>query len=300
MGFIRGLTIRGCTIRFYVAGNVNTVSPDEVTHETAVSLTQDYIHQKIAYMGTILERLPYVHLRLLEAVPILIWAGAGSGGWYEPGSTGETRWINPRSASARGVDGNQIAGLPHSNGIISITESSLRNERTDCGLTLTHEIGHCVDFHLGLTSRPVNPAYRRGNRAYQGQKYVRNGVPQGYVEYEFRAETYSRLIMSPTLMCRRNDADPRCESHSIRGCSERLQRDLLNTPALRAIGGEIIRYLPLAIEAVMRENPSESTSAGLRGPVSRYQESSTPEAMSQLRPHARSRLPGPVGMMGRA
>jgi hypothetical protein len=296
MGFIRGLTIRGCTIRFYVAGNVNTVNPDEVTHETAVSLTQDFIHQKISYMGTILERLPYVHLRLLEAVPILIWAGGGSGGWYEPGSIGETRWINPRPARARGVDGNQVAGLPHSNGIISITERSLRNERTDCGFTLTHEIGHCVDFHLGLTSRPVNPAYRRGNRAYQGQKYIRNGVPQGYLEYEFRAETYSRLLMSPNRMCRLNDADPRCENHSIRGCSERLQRDLFNTPAFQAIRGEVIRYLPLAIEAIMRKNPPEIRSTGIRGPVGRCQDSGSPASLERLRPHAQGRIPGPLGL----
>jgi hypothetical protein len=293
MGFVRGLSIRGCTIRFYVASNVNTVNPNDVTHETAVSLTQDFIHQKISYMATVLERLPYAHLILLETVPILIWRGGGSGGWYAPDTRGANIWTTPRTARARGVDGNQVAGLPHSNGIISITERSLRNERIDCGFTLTHEIGHCVDFHLGLTSRPVNPAYRRGNRAYQGQKYVRNGEPQGYVEFEFKAETYSRLIMAPNRMCRRNDADPRCENHSIRGCSVRLQRDLYNTPALRAIGGEVIRYLPLAIDAIMSEDISETASSGIRGPAGRSQERISNRG--QLSPHAQSRRPWPVG-----
>lgn len=250
------------------------------------------IRSRIDEMVNTLSRLPDPHLGLLTGVPVIIWNGPDdvSGGWYRPGQE-DSVWLDPVTTEQRfGVNGNDISTLPHSRGIISICTSVLatrpgrEQQRTeqDCLRTVTHEIGHCVDHHLGLASNPPSNGYRSGNQAYQGQLY-RN---RGYVEHEFRAETYSRLftVRNPAIfMCRRADARPPClpGGTSHRQCSIRLQTDLSYSPAFRGLRS----YLPQA--AIINADDSSSSS---RGPVGRRP--ATTLSDSQLNPHAHGRTPG--------
>jgi hypothetical protein len=251
-----------------------------------------FIWEKIGIMEAGLARLPLAHLELLAEVPIIIWNGPESarGGWYPPDHR-SSRWLDPaRTERNFGVDGREVSNLPHANGIISITTNVLASRAGagvhKCLFTITHEAGHCVDYHLDLSSRPLTTEYRRGNRAYQGQRYG-----SGYNELEFKAETYSRLIVTPERMCRSVYASPPClnsNGHSL--CNTRLQRDLRSTRAFQVLGVEINRYLPLAVEAC----GGEISSAGIRGLAGRSLERRS--AGAQLRPHAQSRIPGSIGM----
>jgi hypothetical protein len=251
-----------------------------------------FIWDRIGDMQEVMSRLPLRHLSLLTAVPIIIWNGGEDqrGGWYPPDHRA-ARWMDPvRTERNFGVNGGEVAGLPNSNGIITITTNVLAERPTGnvrrCMFSITHEIGHCVDHHLDLTSTPTDIGYRSGNRAYQGQRYG-----SSYNGHEFKAETYSRLFIAPNRLCRGNGAVPQCEnSMGHRSCNERLMRDLSHSPAFRGLGA--LMYLYLRLPIAQDERGDSSTAA--RGPAG--QVPVTRVANSQLSPHARGRVPGTVGM----
>lgn len=280
--------IRDYRINFYIG---STALADD-RRSGSGRLQFNFIWERIGNMEDALARLPNSHLELLTEVPIIIWNGpeGARGGWYPPDNR-SARWLNPvRTQRNFGVNGAEVANLPHSNGIISITTNVLasraRGDVQRCMLTIIHEAGHCVDHHLNLTSRPSRTRYRNGNLAYQGQRYG-----SGYNEHEFKAETYSRLFMTPSRICRRARSLPPClnsSGHST--CNARLQRDLGNTAAFQALGTDMNRYLPLAAA----DNESEEAPSSSRGLIGQAQE--TRLATAQLSPHAQGRVPGPVGL----
>jgi len=125
-------------------------------------LQPNLIRDRINDMQEALARLPLRHLNLLTDVPIIIWNGpAGQrGGWYPPDNRA-ARWMDPvRTERNFGVNGGDIADLPHSNGIITITTNVLAERPAGgvhrCMFSITHETGHCVDHHLDLTSNPTD------------------------------------------------------------------------------------------------------------------------------------------------
>jgi len=252
----------------------------------------------IGAMAEVLQRIPGSHLALLREVPIIIFNGRGRGGWCSPdrrGNPGPTmqRWLDQNRVDQRGfeVDVGEVAGCPHSNGIITISTRVLQGSKINSIRAILHETGHCVDHHLNLTSTPPAGSsryYREGNLAYQGQDYPN----VSYDEYEFKAETYARLFYARLTICRRGDADPPClgEHRGHRKCSTRLKRDLSYTPAFQMLGPGMNNYLRLPADAIERED----SSASARGPIGRRP--STILANSQLNPRAQGRVPGPVGL----
>lgn len=260
-------------------------------------LQHSLIRSRIDGMADTLSRLPGSHLDLLTQVPIVIWNGPDTetGGWYRPNQEA-LRWLHPEETERRfGVNGNDIASLPHSKGIISICTSVLQTRRgmeqqrteQDCLRTVTHETGHCVDHHLGLDSAPPSTGYRNGNQAYQGQRYPGSSAVN---PHEFKAETYSRLftVRNPAIfMCRRADACPPClpSGTNHNQCSIRLQTDLSYSPAFHGLRS----YLPQA--AIIN---ADDSSASARGPVGRRP--ATAMSNPQLNPRAHGRTPGPQGL----
>jgi len=261
------------------------------------------IRAKITLLVDALSKIPQPHIRLLKDVPIVIYRNDnGTGGWVAPlerrrgrresiPNDRYTGWLRGRRGARFGVR-EELSSLPHSNGIIHMTTKALYKPGNLCQFTILHETGHCVDYHLSLESEPMNgdTSYRNGNQAYRGQRY-RN---TGYNEFEFKAETYSRLFISPNSICRRNGArpaTPMClNSSNHRNCNRRLQRDLANTPAFRSVGAGLSEYLPLA------SIPTESTNrlASLRGPTGLDEPIIIGEP--KFIPHERDRTPGPEGL----
>lgn len=250
----------------------------------------------IGVMAEALQRIPGSHLALLREVPVIIFNAPGRAGWCPPDRGGNPgprmqRWLDQDAVDRRGfeVDAGEVAGCPHSNGIIIISTRVLQGGKINSIRAILHETGHCVDHHLNLTSTPpAGSSYREGNLAYQGQDYQN----VSYDEYEFKAETYARLFYARLTICRRDRADPPClgEHEGHRKCSTRLKRDLSYTPAFQMLGAVMNNYLKLPADAIEREDSSAST----RGPIGRRP--STILANSQLNPRAQGRVPGPVGL----
>ncbi len=276
-----------------------------------MSATQ--LEQGIDHLVEALQLIPEPHLVHITQVPIMIvtrkpGGNAGGGGWYPPTGSRTTMavWMRPQGERRTHIPPDKIRALPHAKGIIAVPSNRLKR-RGLRQFTLLHEVGHCIDFHgapgrlgHGLDSRGMDARYRRGNLAYQGQKY---GTDSGYNPYEFKAETYSRAFLRSTRLCRQADANPVCRNHAGHSrCSERLQRDLANSPAFQSLGGALIRYLPLVADASSRtgEESGGSTERVARweggrapGPIGKTEYASADRA--HLADRACGRIPGPVG-----
>lgn len=278
--------IQGHTINF-------CVSPALASQEADV-------RDQIVHLVSALERIPQRHLKLLTEVPIVIWkrpGDSGTGGWVAPteGRQGEGNqnrlydaWLNGRRGARFGVQ-EDLSSLPHSGGIIHMTDFALLRTASACQLTILHETGHCVDYHLDLNSTVphVDYSYRNGNRPYQGQRYR----SRGYTNHEFKAEAYSRLFIVPSRLCRAQEANPLCEnSANHRRCNERIRRDLANTRAFRSVGAETLTLLRLA--SVSSDRAGDPAYA--RGPAGMNPSADSP-ADSKLMPHATAHIPGPEG-----
>jgi hypothetical protein len=280
--------IHGRRINFYIGGTALA----EEGRSRSGRLQFNFIWQRIDDMQEALRRLPLRHLSLLTSVPIIIWNGPedARGGWYPPDHRA-ARWLDPvRTERNFGVNGGEVADLPHSNGVITITTNVLAARPMGsvqrCMFSITHETGHCVDYHLDLTSTPADASYRRENRAYQGQRYG-----SGYNGNEFKAETYSRLFITPNRLCRQHGAFPPCQNSAGHSrCNARLMRDLSNSPAFRGLGALMYLYLQLPVET----GEGDGATVAARGPVG--QTPATGPEHSQLNPHSRGRVPGPSGM----
>lgn len=217
-----------------------------------------YINGSSGLVGAF-EKIPRRHLMLLggnHAVPIIIVNLGMSGGWVSPGGQDRDRFRIPHDGYHSWTSGGRVrrfggddAIIPEgiqnaSNGLILISLRALQKSTHKRQSTILHEMGHCVDFNLNLDSEPGNTSYRNGNRAYQGQRYHRGGGT-GYNRREFIAETYSRLFMNNTRMCRgvadtedSNPADPLCinrDGHRNSHCNRRLKIDLAHTLAFRGL-----------------------------------------------------------------
>lgn len=230
-----------------------------------------------------LQRMPEPHLVHLSRCPILITTNLPSGEAAEHGGF----WFplsargNPAFTARRWTDRVAQTHLPfpptdrvvnYEAGVIAVTTRNLKARRIGsvprCQFTVLHEAGHCVDYNAdpehpgrGLDSNPRDTSYRNGNHAYQGQRYPAP-CPVGEEQtaeprvlplprriYEFKAETYSRLLMGCNFLCRQNEADPACllGAGGHGGCNRRLQLDLANTAAFH----DLLDYLPL-VAAEMR------------------------------------------------
>ncbi len=289
--------ILGDRINFYIGA---TAIAEEGGRARRGQLQFSFLWDRIGDMQAALERAPKRHLDILMEVPIIIWNGSGRGGWVPPDRS--SRWLSPDTERRFGVNGVEVAGLPHANGVITITTNVLddrpQRDTRPCMWTILHEAGHCIDHHLGLTS-PGSPSYRNGNRAYQGQRYGRQNqegeTVYDYIGHEFKAETYSRLFMAPGHICRRQNAAPMCvnpgRNHSY--CNERLQRDLARSPAFQALGSDVRTYLPLA-SVLSGERESEGPVASARGPIG--QQPTATSSSTNLAPNSTGRTPGPEGV----
>jgi len=283
--------IHGHTINF-------CVSPALASRDAEVRV-------QIGHLVAGLNRIPLRHLKLLKQVPIVIYQAPrgpdgspiGRGGWVSPtaGRQGEaTRnplydaWLTGRRGRRFGVQ-EELVTLPHSNGIIHMTDAALFRTAGACQLTILHETGHCVDHHLDLNSVPIDGgvAYRNGNRPYQGQRYP----GRGYTNHEFKAETYSRLFIVPGRICRQTRANPACENSAGHSrCNQRLRQDLANSAAFRVVGQDVLG-LPTHASA-----PGEGTGqlASARGPAGL--DAPADPVKSRMCSHRADRVPGPDGM----
>ena len=268
----------------------------------ALASQESRVRTQIAHLVSALNLIPLRHLMLLREVPVVIWklpdGEHGTGGWVAPtlGRRGEEElrnvlydaWLTGRRGARFGVQG-ELSTLAHSNGIIHMTDVALFRTAMACQLTILHETGHCVDYHLDLNSTPSDgdDSYRNGNRPYQGQLY-RN---TGYNNHEFKAETYSRLFIRPNALCRRGRASPPCvNSANHSRCNHRIRRDLANSPAFRSAGTDALVRLGLA--SISSESAGQL--ALTRGPAGMVL--LTAPSDSQLAPHASERKPGPIGV----
>jgi hypothetical protein len=301
---------RSYPINFLVGTNVVPAAGDRPGED---QLTATALEQGIDHLVEALRLIPEAHISYLTKVPIMIvtvkpGGRRGGGGWYPPAGarTSMAVWMRPAGVRRTHIAAADIEALPHARGIIAVPTNRIKQP----GLrqfTILHEVGHCVDYHgepgrpgHGLDSLPRDASYRRGNRAYQGQKY---GQDAGYNQYEFKAEAYSRLFLRPTRMCRQARANPICTNHAGHSrCNERLQRDFAASPAFRSLGAEGSRCLPLVDAATFSTGGSASGEGdqsphwkGGRapGPISE----STHERIHRehLAARASGRIPGPMG-----
>jgi len=268
---------------------------------TPTPVSSATLYSRVGDLVAAIRRMPWQHIVFLRAAPIVIVTAfpdgnaRATGGWYPPRRPGNPladRWFTELSQRNTHVPAATFDTVPYVNGIIGLcTLALLENPASLPGaaqpwqFSLMHEIGHCVDFHgdpshamRGLES-PGNPDHRHGNQAYQGQRY--GGA---YNPLEFRAETYSRLILTPQRMCRRGDAVPPCVTRNHADCNERLQRDLALSAAFLVRGVDMARYLPLAARPA--SPATEGGSAGRSAPSA---------SVVNPTPHAGARQSRPAG-----
>mgnify|MGYP001811928706 CR=1 FL=1 len=285
---LMNLMVHQVRVNFCIGSGVLTGEPP--VRPRCPQLEREYMTERMLDMQEALRLIPEQHLALLSSVPIVFNVGPGRGGWCAPGRQSRP-WLG---AERFGVDGAELSGLPHTNGLILISTRVLEERPAPgrvepCKLAVLHETGHCVDHHLSLASNLGGTAHRNGNLPYQGQRYTRNGVTK-YYQGEFRAETYSRVFLVPDRICVRQRAEPPCESHpNHSGCNARLQTDLASTRAFRMLGGAMSRYLPRA-----RVSPQAGSEDTARGPVGAGPV--TERANSQLSPRVAGSPPGPAGI----
>ena len=230
----------GAKIQFWVGSPAAQAAPDRET--------------RLDRMAEILAQLPPLHFNLLTEVPIIIvttfpgGAAQGGGAWFAPERTSPTVevWLRARSQASAEAPPDAIRALHYSRGIIGWKDFRfLERSPPDGGdvvpipLSILHEVGHCVNFHLGLTS-PGQPGYRRGLEAYAGQLY---SPPR---PWELAAEAYARAFGAPTAMCRDRHAGA-CGAY----CTVRLQTDLIRTRAFQQVPNAR-SYLPLALDTTAR------------------------------------------------
>lgn len=307
-------TIASCTINFFITPNAisgyRVGRGERGERHPRSALSRDRI---LGYMNDLiaaLEKIPIQHLSLLIDVPIIIFNVPARGGWVAPIADGYPSWVSGSRVNSRfGGGGEAIREVPYSKGIITITTAALQDSIRQ--LTILHETGHCVDYHMGLgeahyrglSSLPhLDYSYRikgpqghqRANLAYQGQRYGRGRGENRYYRYtekEFKAETYSRLFIRPRGMCRgegNRPAQPACiTDDNHRDCSVRLQQDLANTPAFRGI--DRVRFFPL-LANIANESPTLAHNA--QGPVL---DPVLSPRNPQLSPHGGCRSRGSIG-----
>jgi hypothetical protein len=289
------VNIHGHTVHILVGEDVVvTTFTEDRRHE----MTRAEYDEHKANLVDALNRIPEPHARFLTAVPIMIVkkkpGGVESGGgWFPPDDSGggAHAWTGGGVRNTR-IPASEVNSVDFSNGIIAVTTIRLNAVREGDSRfmwinrptadasgdqlykqSLLHEVGHCIDYHYvlghryqGLTSRPRDAAYRNGNRPYQGQKYPQTprSDEDGYLQGEFKVETYSRLFFRPEALCRRGQARPQClNSSGHHRCAERLQRDLAATPAFAAH----LALLPLASDPATSAGhaPAGGAQAGPEG-----------------------------------
>jgi len=200
-------------------------------------------------VAAILGQLPPLHGDLLLEVPIIIvstfpgGASRGGGAWFAPRENFPTTdvWKSERSQARAEAPPDEIRRLNHGGGIIGWKDFRFlelappdRGNVVPIPLSILHEVGHCVNFHLGLTS-PAQGGYRHGLAAYAGQVY---SPPN---PWELAAEAYARAFGAPNQMCRGGHAG------GCSGCNARLQTDLLRTRAFQQVP-DARTYLPHALD----------------------------------------------------
>jgi hypothetical protein len=200
-------------------------------------------------VAEILRQLPPLHGDLLAAVPILIvstfpgGAARGGGAWFAPERHFPTVdvWLRATSQARAEAPPDEIRSLNYTRGIIGWKDFRFLEQAPPDGgdvvpipLAILHEVGHCVDCHLGLTS-PAQGSYRHGLAPYAGEIY---SPPR---PWELAAEAYARAFGAPNQMCRGGHAG------GCSGCNARLQTDLLRTRAFQQVPNART-YLPHALD----------------------------------------------------
>lgn len=258
------LDIRGHTIEFHVYPDVPGTAG------------------KVASLAPVLERLPDRHLAVIYPV----FVGERKPGGREGGGTWPANLVRDE---VMGEARSRNTGIPDEDieqyvagpgkGLIMLSVDRWRRPERRLKFTVMHEVGHCVDFSLGLLANGVRATDLAGmetNRCGAGGMNTRRIV-----------EAYARYFCSPSRIF--HTPDP---AESSAATNRRLTGVLLRSPAF-AGAGAVTAATPLPVEdEALRVG---RTSAIVEGARAGALAADPLVAVGGLRPGASRRPPGPAG-----
>ncbi len=180
---------------------------------------------RIRALEALFQRMPPAHRRtaypvfVVDALP----GGRRTGGGNWSRTQARTQWLGRQRVTGVPDADLERYALSHNGGVIGITAAALADEGRARGihqLSVFHEIGHCVDHHLGLVPPGATVVDLRG------QRYRTPNVR------EYAVEAYSRWIVRPSRLCR-DDALPPGETQDR--CTQRTLALLRRSPAFAGI-----------------------------------------------------------------
>ncbi len=137
---------------------------------------------------------------------------ASGGGYFPPHKMGQ--WLGREHNT--GITDDEIYDyfLDRNRGIIAITKASLYTSYYQ--YTLLHEVAHSIDHYFDIIPAGATIA------DFAGQKYKQPRVG------EYAAEVYSRYLVNPNRVCRRDHLPA---NETMRSCSQRTILFLNTAPA---------------------------------------------------------------------
>lgn len=147
--------------------------------------------EKIRQLERFLNRLPDAHLALVYPIFVMERKPAGrlGGGTWTPGQVRTEFMGHTRNTAIPDAD-VELYAATRGTGIIGLSRDRWLRPMGRLEFTLFHEIGHCIDFQLGLVPPGATAASFEGmmtNRCGAGGMIVRRAV-----------EAYARYICAPS------------------------------------------------------------------------------------------------------
>jgi hypothetical protein len=180
---------------------------------------------KVAGLRRYFERMPQQHLAVVYPIFVIDYkpARGPGGGTWRPGEVRST-FMGPHHQQNTHVPDEEVQRLivDQHKGLIGIPRERWERPLDRLKFTVIHEVGHSVDYGLGLASRWVTPDDFRG---------VRPTCGAGSSLKRYVVEAYARFIINPADICRDEanfgERDPEC--------SQRVISALRRSPAFRVL-----------------------------------------------------------------